>query len=352
VQVLDFPLCAARYRPHSPLVVLREAASLTLEGRPRSSSSGIAAPLPAHAMPVMNRLFTSELALAEFQKELAETHAHRPEVTPAVRAAHLGLQAVILALPLLVLFAIAFAVSVRLTFDATLQAEQARRAADVLANPVARAKLPESGNKALDAALANPRLQVRVNDLVERTQSDAHTRRASLLLPQRRMLEGVERSMDMNPPSESVILANTRGIVLWAGAPEKSDAAKADTPWGGGTWRTSILFIVIPAGLILLSGVFRGGMSLLLAGIAIVRADGRPALRRQCVVRAAVVWLPVVALLFGATLLQIYAPRQSYLAAGLWLLAAVLLPVYAVVAVRFPSRPPQDRLVGTYLVPV
>jgi len=26
--------------------------------------------------------------------------------------------------------------------------------------------------------------------------------------------------------------------------------------------------------------------------------------------------------------------------------------VYAVVALRYPARPPQDRLAGTYLVPV
>ena len=41
-----------------------------------------------------------------------------------------------------------------------------------------------------------------------------------------------------------------------------------------------------------------------------------------------------------------------YLAAVLWLLALALLPVYAVIALRFPARPPQDRLAGTYLVPV
>ena len=38
-------------------------------------------------------------------------------------------------------------------------------------------------------------------------------------------------------------------------------------------------------------------------------------------------------------------------AAATTLLALLLLPVYLVVALRQPSHPPQDRLLGTYLVP-
>jgi hypothetical protein len=98
--------------------------------------------------------------------------------------------------------------------------------------------------------------------------------------------------------------------------------------------------------------VFRGGVSMMLAGVAIVRADGRRAFRSRCAVRAALVWAPVVGLLFGALLFQIYAPRHTFLVAVLWLTAALLLPVYAAIALRHPARPPQDRIIGTYLVPV
>ena len=63
-------------------------------------------------------------------------------------------------------------------------------------------------------------------------------------------------------------------------------------------------------------------------------------------------WSPVALLLLGSNALQLYAPDAMYLAAVLWLLALALLPVYAVIALRFPARPPQDRLAGTYLVPV
>jgi hypothetical protein len=104
--------------------------------------------------------------------------------------------------------------------------------------------------------------------------------------------------------------------------------------------------------MVVFAAALRGGVSMMLAGVAIVRADGRPALRRQCAARAALVWLPVLGLLFAATLLQISAPRQAFLAAVLWLVAAALLPTYAVIALRYPTRPPQDRIVGTCLVPV
>ena len=90
---------------------------------------------------------------------------------------------------------------------------------------------------------------------------------------------------------------------------------------------------------------------MLLAGIAVVRADGRKATRRQCALRAALVWFPVAALLLGSAVVQALAPERVYLSAGLWLLGIALLPVYVVVALRFPTQPPQDRVTRTYLVP-
>jgi hypothetical protein len=162
----------------------------------------------------------------------------------------------------------------------------------------------------------------------------------------------VDRASPPDPAKAEGYPREVRDIVLWAGAPDKSAAGRSNAPWGTGATGELIVLAVIPPGLDLLAAVWRGGLSMMLAGIALVQADGRPAFRRQCALRAAIVWLPVGTLLFGSTLLQTYAPGQAYLAAGLWLVAAVLLPVYAVVALRHPSRPPQDRIAGTYLVPV
>ena len=90
---------------------------------------------------------------------------------------------------------------------------------------------------------------------------------------------------------------------------------------------------------------------MMLAGIAVVRGDGRRATRRRCGLRAALVWLPIVALLTASAAVQIYAHQRIYLAAGLWLLAVALVPIYIVVAIRLPTQPPQDRALGTHLVP-
>jgi hypothetical protein len=88
-----------------------------------------------------------------------------------------------------------------------------------------------------------------------------------------------------------------------------------------------------------------------LAGITLVRPDGRPAGRLRCAARELAVWLPVAGLLRAGLWVQA-AGGSLTVRVVLWLAAALLMPVYALVALRNPARPPQDRLVGTVLVPV
>src|SRR5262249_20688733 len=125
-----------------PMALLREVASLALEGRPRVTAGSVRAPLPPHAVPVLDRLFTDGgyPTLADLQRDLGETHAHRPEVTPAVRAAHLGIQAAVLATPLAILFLLTFVLAPILTRDAKAQAEYADAALEALKDPEERAK--------------------------------------------------------------------------------------------------------------------------------------------------------------------------------------------------------------------
>ncbi len=346
VQVLDFPLCASHYRPNEPLAVLREVTSLVLEGQPRSNNGPVRAPLPAHASRVLNQLFETEPPLVEFQKELAETHAQQPEVTAQVRAAHLGIQAALLALPVATMFAIAFMLALFMAFESTLQAQRAKQAAEVLAHPETLTRLPDAVTPELLSALSNPNAKSRVNELVERTQAEEEIRRAQLFRPQRLILERSGADRTVFSPSA------VEPVLLWAGAPAGSSQARSRAPWVSVVPIVSMVFALVPVGLMLFAGVTRRGVSMMLAGIAIIRADGRPAYRRQCSFRAGLVWFPITALLLGSILLQVYLPDAMYLAAVLWLLAAALLPIYAVIALRLPARPPQDRLAGTYLVPV
>jgi hypothetical protein len=97
--------------------------------------------------------------------------------------------------------------------------------------------------------------------------------------------------------------------------------------------------------------LFRGGLSLRLAGLALVRSDGRDARRLQCLWRAMIVWLPVVALLLAAVWVDLWFPARGFVCSWLQVLTLLLLLGYVAVALRFPGRGPHDYLAGTFLVP-
>ncbi len=107
--------------------------------------------------------------------------------------------------------------------------------------------------------------------------------------------------------------------------------------------------------------VVRGAVSLRLMGLSLLRSNGRPALRIQCAWRALVVWVPIVGLLMLAALLDLLpwasgVPNSDFgwtywLSWLCWVLALALLPLYALLAIRFPERSLHDRLAGTYVVP-
>jgi len=106
---------------------------------------------------------------------------------------------------------------------------------------------------------------------------------------------------------------------------------------------------VVPAAWLAWSLATRGGLLLGLAGVALVRADGRPAERWRCGWRCLVTWAPVAALLAGACAARsAHMPRACW---TLWTLAASALVIYPLLALAFPSRSAHDRLAGTYLVP-
>jgi hypothetical protein len=103
---------------------------------------------------------------------------------------------------------------------------------------------------------------------------------------------------------------------------------------------------------LLFAYLFRGGLSWFLGGLTLVRSDGRPAGRFRVLVRAAVVWLPIALVFVGLIGVQVAFPEAVSARVVLTILLPLLLLAYLVVAIRYPDRPPQDRLMGTYLVPV
>ena len=97
---------------------------------------------------------------------------------------------------------------------------------------------------------------------------------------------------------------------------------------------------------------FRGGVAWSLAGLTLVRADGRRAGRLRWAARELLVWLPVVLVFLACLWVQITFPTWVFVRTAIWLAGLLLLPVYVWLALRDPVRPPQDRVMGTYLVPV
>jgi uncharacterized RDD family membrane protein YckC len=156
-------------------------------------------------------------------------------------------------------------------------------------------------------------------------------------------------------------------------SPEPRDSwiVLADAERGKAASRTTetaffwIMFILVTAWTalwVVWAFLFRGGLSYRLVGIALVRADGRPAPRWRCAWRALLVWAPVTAALvlslwLDAWYWSTWQPADANrwwvlaLATVLWWLALVTLMAYVALALWKPTRAVHDCLAGTYLVP-
>jgi hypothetical protein len=112
-----------------------------------------------------------------------------------------------------------------------------------------------------------------------------------------------------------------------------------------------ILLSLVPLLLVASALIFRGGLSLRLAGLALVRSDGRDAGRLRCAWRVVVVWAPVVAVLMPIVWIDLRRPDLLWLCPVLQGLAVLLLAAHAALALRFPRRSYPDWLAGTSIVP-
>jgi hypothetical protein len=135
--------------------------------------------------------------------------------------------------------------------------------------------------------------------------------------------------------------------------------------WSGIGWREAgqgvALLLVCPILWIFWAGVTRGGLCLPLTGIVVVQQDGRRAAGWRCVLRAALIWAPFVALLIASFLLDLWRVAQpgpvmelwipAWLGWLAWWLAVVWLPLHLALCLRWPECSWHDHLAGTFLVP-
>jgi hypothetical protein len=340
-------------------------ATLALEGRPRATGGRVAAPLPLHASGITDRLFDEAggyETLAQLRADLTDDLAQSPQVSAGMRAGHLGVQAALLALGLVVMFFLSGLLNFSLATAHVAQTRGAEDVRDAVADPAHRHRLLERV-RAMPARRADvrewmerdlapgrvPRTLARLDALIARRKAEEVALRAHLTKPERALLTRFDQAMADEPADNVMSLPVVENALR--GSRRDELPALAELRWGTFVVFAGVLLVwpLVWAGFAL---AFRGGLGLSLAGITLVRADGRRAGRWRCAARELLVWLPLTLVLLLSLWLQAAVPERVGLRTALWLVGALMLPIYVVVALRDPARPPQDRVMGTYLVPV
>jgi hypothetical protein len=115
--------------------------------------------------------------------------------------------------------------------------------------------------------------------------------------------------------------------------------------------------LIIPLGWTIWVMIVRGGLSFPAMGLALVDARGQPASLGQCLVRSAVMWLPIILLLSLAVYLPTLfndsnpLPWFEYCWLGCWVVVLLVLLVYMFLVLLYPGRSLHDQVADTYVVP-
>jgi serine/threonine protein kinase len=367
LHLLDYPLASGSgivTQSPTPLDLIRETAALTMQGRPWNGKDSLTAPLPPHAASITDKLTHRNSPyrnLATLQKDLAESHVHPARVTAGVRATHVGIQGMFLFLPHLFLFLVFFVTSFSFLQQAPL-AFQAR-ASEYL---VEQLDDPKVMTEAVTKVMAREALLPAHRDAtIEEMKQHAESLKAASAKGMDETLTALERSL-LNRFADLTMSQFDERDMSFQIAEELKESHKrvikgrtqsepeAISPLRIKGLSGLILFLtgLFLANRVISAFVFRGGLSWLLTGVTLVQADGRPCSRLRCVMRALVVWLPVLAFCLFLWFVQTQWPHWVAIRVMLTIMLALLLIGYVAVAIRYPSQPPQDRLLGTHIVPM
>jgi hypothetical protein len=366
------------------LSLLRDVARLTLERRPLGAEENgerpIRAVVPLHARALLDRLTGAGnryQSVAEVQADLAATHDRPTEVTPALRALNLAAAGCFLAIGLVTMLvwcriaAVAhLAVLDRYLLDAQvlryaladeeLRQELARRlpADEAALRQLAADPGPIERRAALDRDQLGEKLHrlglfsgmyravpiLRVREALGDRDEALQIERApgpSFTLAVKRLDFPNEEWATIYPPNLSYAAGRAAGT------------KGPDVAFNQERWVASVATVAFfPAVWVIWAFLFRGGLSLRLSGLALVRSSGRNALRVQCAWRALLIWAPVLALL--VTIVWIDSrddTAPAWLCTTLQGATILLLVAYAALALRFPTRSLHDWLAGTHVVP-
>ncbi|HEY7154028.1 MAG TPA: protein kinase [Gemmataceae bacterium] len=366
VQLLDRPLAGGDGPaegvggPGRALALLADAAALTLEGRPRAagSSGPLQAPVPLHVRPLLDRLMGAGKPyrdVGEFQTNLKAIADQPAEVGAPRRARHL-----------IVLGAFLFVglASCMMPAGWSNQFLPSMVLGESIRKKERRLEKLEQG-ALLDVVRAvNPDLLVRLQGAVQldadyplrdhlRQSLDRDRRRYAARLEShgwlsRQILERMEKQFE----------AHSDATETERGSADDRELGQMEEDL---TAFSLVTVLIWPALWVVWAFLARGGFSYRMAGIALVRGDGRPASRLQCAWRALLVWTPLTGLLVLSLWLESRywsawelgdPPRWMLsLASASWYAALLLLAGYAILALWWPARMLHDRLAGTYRVP-
>jgi hypothetical protein len=375
LQLLDVPMAGAEANVGA-LPLLAQVAVLALEGKLRDAAGArarIRAPLPEHASRLLDRLVgpgRPYRKLQTLQEDLAATAANPAAVHRRRRFAHLALLWFLLYSGLggsLLLMAVCPGPA--LAFNELMQLQNDERSLHrmeaLVARDVAGALNAEPVGRGLALQQLNDDLELRglVLARVQRQRSEHDSRLRSVGWAARQVLLLFDKVRDaqLEALGSRFFLDNpqlTRNIA-------RRGAAHVDQEEQIGilvfVLFAMTMFIGLVAVYVLWAFVWRGGLSFRILGLSLVRRDGRPALRLQCVWRAILFWTPVAALLVASVCLDCWywltwQPDASrvyvaWLSSVAWWAGLGLFPLYALLALRSPERSLHDRLAGTYLVP-
>jgi hypothetical protein len=381
VQLLDWPLtgpCEAVAPEDEPaLALLRQVVGLALGGPARDATRAV---VPLHARWLLARLAGGPdrcRRLADLRADLAATRARPAEVTPVLRALYWAIAFCFVGFGASIMLGWSRngAVGHAVMFDHAMLEAQALRevlGSEELAGPMLAELRPD------DPLRAAPQEQGRLLD--ERRARDRQDFEALLgslgwleyvaqLVPQLRQRRAladadeplrIERRPGETYEVEVVRLQVSEESPLVLKRKDFEDVAARARGEGRDAleeklWPVVGMLLVtlaaLPLAFIIIALVLRGGLSLRLAGLALVRSGGRDALRVQCAWREAVVWLPVVAVILTIVWIDLRRLDLLWLCPILQGLALLVLLVPAALALRFPRRSLPDWLAGTYVVP-
>lgn len=357
IHLVDFPL-PVQSGPVEPaqdsLGLIRQTATLLLEGKVRDSGKRLAAPIPPHASNIAERLFgpTPYTKLNQVHDALVESHTHEPRVTNSMRLVQIGLTTILASIGLVGLLGMTIGLQLWTALAVASQSTQLRMVQTGLDDPAILARWqtqPRLVPYVNDEQL--PETRNRLNQLTVTFQNNLQSRKRVLTRPERYLVENLEFLVSEELTPATLAPQNVERVMVVTTIAYR-DPKVPHNIHKGMSWTVYVLASVMLAGFMIFAILFRGGLSYLLAGLAIVRQNGLPAERWRCAVRELLAWIPIMACVLLAVGLQTIWPYSFTvrLVAIITVLVGFLASI--IVTVRAPDRGPHDRMLGTTVVPL